>query len=313
MAGTKHTPSFTGSPHTDQALAGFGAGMISTALLHPLDLIKIRFQVDSARFSVKRPIIGGTIRSFKSIIADEGIWRGLYRGVTPNMAGATISWGFYFGWYSLIKKYMTKDDEGKLSAVQHLTASAEAGALTALMANPLWVVKTRMCTTTHNTPDAYKGLLDGLKRLYLEEGTRGLYRGIIPALFGVSHGAIQFMAYEEMKKKRNELRQASGIISSDEHNAQLSQTEYLVMAATSKVAATVITYPYQVLKSRLQNGATKDAYTGVIDCGKKIFQAEGYTGFYKGLSPNIIRVLPGTCITFLVYENLTQYFKKHAS
>lgn len=126
------------------------------------------------------------------------------------------------------------------------------GALTALMANPLWVVKTRMCTTTHNTPDAYKGLLDGLKRLYLEEGTRGLYRGIIPALFGVSHGAIQFMAYEEMKKKRNELRQASGIISSDEHNAQLSQTEYLVMAATSKVAATVITYPYQVLKSRLQ-------------------------------------------------------------
>lgn len=43
------------------------------------------------------------------------------------MAGATISWGFYFGWYSLIKKYMTKDDQGKLSAVQHLTASAEAG------------------------------------------------------------------------------------------------------------------------------------------------------------------------------------------
>jgi solute carrier family 25 folate transporter 32 len=51
----------------------------------------------------------------------------------------------------------------------------------------------------------------------------------------------------------------------------------------------------------------------VVDCGKKIFQAEGYVGFYKGLAPNIIRVLPGTCITFLVYENLTQYFKNHAS
>lgn len=85
--------------------------------------------VDSARYSEKRPVIGGTIRSFKSIIKDEGVWRGLYRGVSPNMAGATFSWGFYFGWYSLIKKYMTKDDEGKLSAVQHLTASAEAGNL----------------------------------------------------------------------------------------------------------------------------------------------------------------------------------------
>ncbi|CAO0799189.1 unnamed protein product [Mucor circinelloides] len=252
MATASSTKSFTGSPHTDQALAGFGAGMVSTALLHPLDLIKIRFQVDSARYSEKRPVVGGTIRSFKAIIKDEGVWRGLYRGVTPNMAGATFSWGFYFGWYSLIKKYMKKDDQGKLSAVQHLTASAEAGALTALMANPLWVVKTRMCTTTHNTPDAYNGLLDGLKRLYLEEGVRGLYRGIVPALFGVSHGAIQFMVYEEMKKKRNEIRHKSGVTSTEELNAQLSQTEYLLMASTSKVAATVITYPYQVLKSRLQ-------------------------------------------------------------
>jgi solute carrier family 25 folate transporter 32 len=172
---------------------------------------------------------------------------------------------------------MTKDEEGKLSAIQHLTASAEAGkntnppppnrwksnkknkpgALTAIMANPLWVVKTRMCTTTYNSPDAYTGLLNGLKRLYLEEGIQGLYRGIVPALIGVSHGAIQFMAYEEMKKRRNEIRKQQGIISEDEHNAQLSQTEYLVMAASSKVTAAVITYPYQVLKSRLQVSITK--------------------------------------------------------
>lgn len=51
----------------------------------------------------------------------------------------------------------------------------------------------------------------------------------------------------------------------------------------------------------------------MIDCSKKIVQAEGYLGFYKGLAPNIIRVLPGTCITFLVYENLTQYFKNYAA
>lgn len=120
------------------------------------------------------------------------------------------------------------------------------------MANPLWVVKTRMCTTSFNTPDAYTGLLNGLKRLYVEEGVRGLYRGMVPALFGTSHGAIQFMVYEEMKKQRNDLRKKKGIISTDELNAKLSQTEYLVMAATSKVIASAVTYPYQVLKSRLQ-------------------------------------------------------------
>ncbi|KAF7731751.1 hypothetical protein EC973_008265 [Apophysomyces ossiformis] len=208
---------------------------------------------------------------------------------------------------------MTKDEHGKLAAWQHLLASAEAGAVTALITNPLWVVKTRMCTTSRHTPDAYRGLWDGLRRLAGEEGIRGLYRGIIPGLFGVSHGAIQFMAYEEMKKWRNDLRYRAGKIPAGELDTRLNNTEYLIMAASSKVTAAVVTYPYQVLRSRLQNREMKDTYKGVMDCIKKIYAVEGYIGFYKGLAPNIIRVLPGTCITFLVYENLSQWFKNHAN
>lgn len=120
------------------------------------------------------------------------------------------------------------------------------------MTNPFWVVKTRMCTTTRYTPDAYTGLWDGLKRLAREEGIRGLYRGMVPAIFGVSHGAIQFMAYEEMKKWRNDIRKEDGVSPKEEQDAKLNNTEYLVMAASSKVLATVTTYPYQVLRSRLQ-------------------------------------------------------------
>lgn len=75
---------------------------------------------------------------------------------------------------------------------------------------------------------------------------------MVPALFGVSHGAIQFMAYEEMKKCRNDMRKRQGLSAADEMDAKLSNTEYLTMAASSKVMATVTTYPYQVLRSRLQ-------------------------------------------------------------
>lgn len=42
--------------------------------------------------------------------------------------------------------------------------------------------------------------LDGLSSIYRKEGIVGLYRGTSLALFGVSNGAIQFMAYEEMKR-----------------------------------------------------------------------------------------------------------------
>ncbi|KAI8074189.1 mitochondrial carrier domain-containing protein [Gongronella butleri] len=208
---------------------------------------------------------------------------------------------------------MSKDEQGKLAAWQHMIASTEAGAATAIVTNPIWVIKTRMCATTRATPGAYQGFLQGLGRLVSEEGLRGMYRGMVPALFGVSHGAIQFMAYEEMKKWRNERRHAEGETPTSEWNARLSTPEYLVMAVSSKVVAAVTTYPYQVLRSRLQNRETRDAYHGVMDCIRKIKAAEGMVGFYKGLAPSVLRVLPGTCITFLVYENMTQYFKKHAT
>jgi solute carrier family 25 (mitochondrial folate transporter), member 32 len=40
---------------------------------------------------------------------------------------------------------------------------------------------------------------DGLSNIMKKEGWTGLFRGTSLALFGVSNGAIQFMAYEKMK------------------------------------------------------------------------------------------------------------------
>lgn len=49
-------------------------------------------------------------------------------------------------------------------------------------------------------------MADALVKVYQMEGVRGLYRGFIPGMFGVSHGAIQFMTYEEMKTVYNKHR-----------------------------------------------------------------------------------------------------------
>ncbi|TPX67576.1 hypothetical protein SpCBS45565_g03731 [Spizellomyces sp. 'palustris'] len=293
---------FTGSVATDQALAGFTAGAASTVLLHPLDLVKTRFQIDASTRRLS------SLDAFRRIWRDEGGVRGLYRGVTPNLAGATVSWGMYFWWYSIIKDWMRDTPAQQLGPGQHLLASAEAGALTAICSNPFWVIKTRMCATRASDPGAYKGLLDGLKRLWSEEGLRGLYKGMIPAFFGVSHGALQFMAYEEMKKWRQEAMPGKDI-------NKLDTGEYLVMAATSKVFATVCTYPYQVLRSRLQYqiGHQSVVYKGVLGTIKIIYSREGIRGFYKGMGINIIRVLPGTCVTFGVYEGVSKLFRLYGS
>ncbi|CAI2192907.1 6160_t:CDS:2, partial [Funneliformis geosporum] len=306
--------SFSGSTAFDHAMAGITAGAVTTILLHPLDLIKTRFQdlfqsytiVDeSTKDQLRRRRFGATFIEMKSIVKKHQ-FIGLYRGVSANLAGATASWGFYFYLYDLVKRRMADGDKiSKLSSIQHLTASAQAGAITAIITNPFWVVKTRMCTSNRTDPKAYKGLFDGLYQITKYEGIRGLYKGMIPALFGVSHGALQFMAYEELKRWRTK-------INPGKDRDRLDNLEYLLIAASSKTFATVITYPYQVVRTRLQNQRFEIKYDGVIDTIKKVYKAESILGFYKGLVPNVIRVLPGTCTTFLVYENMSAFFREHA-
>jgi solute carrier family 25 (mitochondrial folate transporter), member 32 len=53
---------------------------------------------------------------------------------------------------------------------------------------------------------SYSGMVNALSSIYKQEGVRGLYRGFIPGMFGVSHGALQFMTYEEMKNAYNQYR-----------------------------------------------------------------------------------------------------------
>lgn len=62
----------------------------------------------------------------------------------------------------------------------HMIAAAEAGILTLVMTNPIWVVKTRLCLQygrDMQTPETrYNGMIDALAKIYRQEGVRGLYR-----------------------------------------------------------------------------------------------------------------------------------------
>ncbi len=127
-----------------------------------------------------------------------------------------------------------------------------------------------------------------------------MFRGLLPGLMLVSHGAVQFMAYEELKS-----------LWGGNQPGVLNSGHYLVMGAASKVIASVTTYPFQVIRTRLQmrpSAATERVYDGVVATTKEVVKREGLGGFYKGLVPNLIRVVPSSAITLAVYEGLSKGF-----
>ena len=79
--------------------------------------------------------------------------------------------------------------------------------------------------------------------------------------------------------------------------------EYLSCAAISKFIAAVTTYPYQVVRARLQD--QNSTYKGAIDCVRKTLRYEGLSGLYKGLTPYMVHVIPNICIVFLIYEKMS--------
>ena len=287
-------------------LCGVTGGALSTLSLHPLDVIKVRLQVSENHSHRNRDVYTNMRDVIRRIYKSRGVG-GFYQGVSPNLVGSAGSWGLYFFIYHGLKTaHLTGGTKDSLEISEHLTFATVAGVLTLTIMNPVWVVKTRMILQSNTNIDKvqrYTGLFDGLSKLIRNEKLPGLYKGYIPGLFGVSHGVIQFVSYEKMKEWYYNYRGYST-------DVRLSPIPYIAISACSKVAAVSLTYPYQVVRSRLQDPTC--AYTGSMDIIRRTAKNEGIWGFYKGIIPNLVRVTPACCITFLCFENLMHFFKVYS-
>lgn len=289
--------------------AGASAGAIAATFMCPLDVIKTRLQVHGLPQVSQSGRQGSVIvTSLQNIIRTEG-FKGLYRGLSPTLTALLPNWAVYFTVYGHLKDMLRThvDSNGQLTIGANMIAAAGAGAATSITTNPLWVVKTRLQTQgMREGVVPYKGILSALIRIAHEEGIRGWYSGLLPSLAGISHVAIQFPAYEKLKlylaKRANK------------HTDELNPGEVAIASSMAKIVASVMTYPHEVVRSKLQEqGQVRNkekAYNGVVDCVKKMLKQESLTGFYRGCGTNLLRTTPSAIITFTSYEMIHRIFRR---
>jgi solute carrier family 25 folate transporter 32 len=234
----------------------------------------------------------------------------LYRGLTPNLIGNAGSWASFFFFKSRFEKLLSyARGTPRPAPADFFLSGALAGACTTVLTNPIWVIKTRMLSSDRGAQGAYPSMLAGARTILQTEGVAGFYRGLGVSLIGVSHGAVQFAVYEPAKQMYYGRRAAQGV----DPTLPMSTEATLVISSVAKLTAGAVTYPYQVLRSRLQNYAADErfgrGFTGVV---ARIWKEEGFTGFYRGVVPGVIRVMPATWVTFLVYENVKYHLPRWA-
>jgi solute carrier family 25 folate transporter 32 len=285
------------------AVAGSAAGAATAVAICPLDVIKTRMQVQK-HHAEGGPKYKGLFHSASLIAREEGL-RGLYKGLSPTLMALIPSWAVYFSTYEMLKSRLCRIHFFETSPhARHLAASIGAGAVNAIVLSPIWVVRTRLQVQETNR---YTGVVHCLRTIVREEGFRALYRGLSPSFLGLIHVAVQFPAYEMCKgwlvewhkkhpKPASELEPGETDVDAMD---KLPVLEIVFASAASKLLASVVAYPHEVLRSKMQQSTSGKS---IVPLSVHLFRKGGIKAFYRGLSVNLVRVVPAAAITFTTFE-----------
>ncbi|KAM9928287.1 hypothetical protein OXX80_010065 [Metschnikowia pulcherrima] len=301
-------------------IAGGTGGMVGAIVTCPLDVVKTRLQSDSYHSAYNKtpksgnPIVKGfqhfkeTCGVISSIYRTEG-GRALFRGLGPNLVGVIPARSINFFTYGSSKEIISRQfNNGEEATWVHLGAGVSAGFVTATATNPIWLIKTRLQLDKTRGKN-YKNSWDCLKYVIKTEGVKSLYKGLSASYLGGVESTLQWVLYEQMKAFLN--RKSLEIHGHDESS---KTTKDLVLewcarsgaAGAAKFVASLITYPHEVVRTRLRQAPAaetgKPKYTGLIQCFKLVIKEEGLASMYGGLTPHLLRTVPNSIIMFGTWE-----------
>ncbi|KAG2155496.1 mitochondrial carrier domain-containing protein [Suillus clintonianus] len=181
-----------------ELVAGGTAGGCQVIFTNPLEIVKIRLQIQGEAAKLEGAVKNGAVH----IVRQLGVV-GLYKGASACLLRDIPFSAIYFTAYSHLKKDVFHEGyNGKqLSFLETLGAAAVAGMPAAYLTTPADVVKTRLQVEARQGQTHYKGLTDAFVKINKEEGFKALFKGG-PARILRSSPQFGFtlLAYEYLQK-----------------------------------------------------------------------------------------------------------------
>ncbi|KAI4301335.1 hypothetical protein L6164_034623 [Bauhinia variegata] len=174
--------------------SGIFAGAFATALTNPMEVLKVRLQMNS---DLRK---GGPILELRRATSEEGIGA-LWKGVGPGMARAAALTASQLATYDESKRILVRWTS--LEGIYlHLVSSTVAGVVSTLITAPIDMIKTRlMLQRESKSARGYKNGFHCAYQVLRTEGPRALYKGgfAIFARLG-PQTTITFILCEELRK-----------------------------------------------------------------------------------------------------------------
>ncbi|KAI9146493.1 mitochondrial carrier domain-containing protein [Paraphysoderma sedebokerense] len=181
-----------------EILAGCVAGGSQVIFTNPLEIVKIRLQVQG---EMAKEVGAAGRQSAMSIVRSLGIV-GLYKGAGACLLRDIPFSGIYFTAYAHLKKDVFHESPTKkLSIGELLSAGAVAGMPAAYLTTPADVIKTRLQVEAKKGQTTYNGIMDAAGKIYREEGFKAFFKGGPARIFRSSpQFGVTLMTYELLQQ-----------------------------------------------------------------------------------------------------------------
>ncbi|XP_068998920.1 mitochondrial glutathione transporter SLC25A40 [Embiotoca jacksoni] len=324
-------PASNGITPVQQMVASCSGAILTSLLVTPLDVVKIRLQAQKNPFPKGKCFVycnglmdhlcvcdngtskawykapghfSGTLDAFMTIARREGV-KALWSGLPPTLVMAVPATVIYFTCYDqLCAALRVRMGERAQEAPLFAGAIARVGSATVI--SPLELIRTKL----QSQKQSYRELTHCISSAVETEGWLSLWRGLGPTLLrDVPFSAMYWYNYELGKSwlcERYNTREPTLTIT-------------FISGAVSGSIASIITLPFDVVKTRRQvevgelqaKNLSCQVSSSTFSVMSRIVAQDGFVGLFAGFLPRLIKVAPACAIMISTYEFGKAFFRKH--